>query len=229
MPRGAGVLFTGGKDSVYALHKALSEGYEVKVLLTVIPHYEHSMLYHKPPYQVLLAQAKSLGIPLESVGLSSQEGELSALEHLLKRARDKYGVELVVTGALKSNFQRRKFAEAASKLGMELYSPHWGLSDEEYMESLLRHGIKFIIVSITSMGIPLGLLGKALAPEDLEVLKKLSKKYGFNLSFEGGEAETLVVDAPLFKYRLEVEGRPVVVSEYEGYFVVSKCKLVKKS
>ena len=222
------VLFTGGKDSVYALHAAVKEGYDVRVLATVIPHYKYSMLYHQPRFEALLAQAQSTGIPLETIGLYEPQNEVGALRHLFKRTKGEYGVEAVVMGAVKSLFQLRAFREAAESLGLKVYAPIWGRDELDYMRGLLRGGVEFIIVSITSMGIPHSMLGKVFDETDLEKLSKLSEIYGFNLSFEGGEAETLVINAPLFKYRLVVHGRRVTLSEFEGYFDIEKVALVKK-
>lgn len=224
----AGVLFTGGKDSVYALHKAVSSGLNVVVLLTIVPHYKYSMLYHQPYFEVLRAQAQSLNIPLESAGVYDPEKEVEYLDYLVGRALKMYNIKVLVSGAIKSRFQRRVFESVAEKWGLELYVPHWGLDDYEYMKALLDYGIEFITISITAMGIPHSILGRKFTKEDLELLSKLSTKYGFNLSFEGGEAETLVVDAPLFRYTIEVEGDVIRVSEFESYFQVKKYKLVKK-
>lgn len=222
------VLFTGGKDSVYALHRAVKEGLEVKVLVTVIPHYRYSMLYHQPIYPSLLAQAQALSIPLETTGLYNSDYEVEALKRLLSRVKRKYGVSTVVTGSVKSRFQLRVFREVTDELGLKIYAPCWGISEEEYMKELLSNGIEFIIISITSMGIPHYLLGKVFDINDLERLIKLAERYGFNISFEGGEAETLAVNAPLFKYRLVVYGKGIVVSQFEGYFRVEKVVLAKK-
>jgi Predicted ATPases of PP-loop superfamily len=96
------------------------------------------------------------------------------------------------------------------------------------MVNVLRENIEFMLTSITSMGIPFELLGRIFTWRDLDKLIKLSKKYGFNLSFEGGEAETFVTNAPLFKYKLILTGRTIIVSDYEGYYEISRVKLVKK-
>jgi ABC transporter with metal-binding/Fe-S-binding domain ATP-binding protein len=225
----AAVLFTGGKDSVYALHKAIENGVEVKVLVSIIPLYKYSLLYHQPIFRGLVAQAQSLSIPLESMGLLDPSREREALTTLLQRAKSKYGVNMVVTGAVKSVFQYKAFREISRGVGLELYAPNWGVNEEEYMESILRGNIEFSLISITSMGIPHELLGKVFTWRDLDKLVKLSKKYGFNLSFEGGEAETFVTNAPLFKYKLILTGRTIIVSDYEGYYEISRVKLAKKT
>lgn len=222
------VLFTGGKDSTFALHRAIETGLDVCVLVSIIPHYNYSLLYHKPLFEAIKCQAHSLGLPLETTGVYSESSEKDALLSALKRVREKYNVKVLVTGAVKSRYQERMFKEIAGIVGLELYNPLWGISEENYLEKLIEYGFEFMLVSITSMGIPLSLLGRILNYSDVLKLKLLALKYGFNLSFEGGDAETFVVNAPLFKYRVAVKGRSVVISEYEGYYVISKCSLVEK-
>ncbi|ADV64398.1 diphthine--ammonia ligase [Desulfurococcus mucosus] len=224
----ATVLFTGGKDSVYALHKAAEAGYRIVVLSSIIPLYRYSMLYHQPYFNILQAQSQSLGIPLETIGVSEGEMEIDALRMLLTRVRDRYGVKVVVSGAIASNYQRKRFEQVVGELGLELYTPLWGRNPYKYLGELLENGIRFIIMSITSMGIPLEILGREIEAEDVERLIKLARKYGFDPSFEGGDAETIVVDSPLFKYRLLIAGEKKILSEYEGYYEPSAVRLVKK-
>lgn len=225
----AAVLFTGGKDSVYSLHKAFSEGISVKLLIGIYPHYNYSMLYHRPDFNVLSLQAYALGIPLESFGVYNPENELDVLEKALIRAKKRYGVNLLITGAIRSRFQKSRFTAVAEKLGLKSYSPLWGVDQEDYLRSLLSSGIKFMIISITTMGLPHNMLGRVVTEDMIEEIVRRSRKYGFNPSFEGGEAETLVVDAPLFKRRICVDGKIRAVSEFEAYFDIYKAWVVKKS
>jgi predicted ATP pyrophosphatase (TIGR00289 family) len=224
----AGVLFTGGKDSVMALHKAVKSGLKPVVLLTAIPLYKYSMLYHQPIFTCLQLQAKALELPLETIGVYDPQRELTSLKFLMHRAKVRYRVEAIVTGSIKSKYQFRVFNDVALEEGLEIYAPLWMVDEENYLRELIKAGIKFMLISITSMGIPLSLLGKVVEEGDVERLITLSRKYGFNPSFEGGDAETLVVDAPLFKYILVPSGRVEVVSEFEGYYVVEKAKLLRK-
>ena len=224
----AAVLYTGGKDSTFAVHRAVESGLEVSVLVSIIPHYNYSLLYHKPSFEALKCQAHALGIPLETAGLCDERNEVQALYTTLRRVKDVYGVKTLVLGAIKSKYQLRLFSEVANALQLEVYAPLWGVAEEDYLNRLLDYGLEFALISITSMGIPMSLLGKVLSREDVAMLKNLSLKYGFNISFEGGDAETLVLNAPLFKYRVSLRGYTRVISEYEGYYEIVKCGLVKK-
>ena len=67
------VLFSGGKDSCLALHKALLEGYEVRYLLNVDVENEDSFMFHKPNLKLLKMQGEMLGIDLAVVKSKGEE------------------------------------------------------------------------------------------------------------------------------------------------------------
>ncbi len=216
----ATVLFTGGKDSHYALYWALHQGFDVVVLSSIIPLYEYSPLYHKPELSILELQAKCLSIDLEYEFADDEARELLVLRDLLKRVRDEYGVEAVFSGAILSDFQRMRFSMIAEELGLKSYTPLWRINQEKYMWELVEHGFEILILSINTMGLPLELVGRILSRDDVELIIEKSKRYGFNPAFEGGEAETLVVYMPHYRGRIRVVGRKVFLSPYEAKFLI---------
>ena len=183
------------------------------------------MLYHRPRQEILELQAKSMGFPLETILVDSPAKEEEALKELLIRVRDSYGVETIVTGAVLSDFQRLRFVSIIEEIGLNLYSPLWRFDQERYLIELIEHGIEFIIVSINTYGLPVKYLGRVLTMRDAYEIIELARKYGFNPSFEGGEAETLVVNAPLFSRRLVVEGEVVVRGLNEYVFSIKNASL----
>ncbi len=221
----ATVLFTGGKDSTYALHLAYLQGYEIKVLSSIIPRYEYSMLYHRPYTSLLEMQSKSLGLPLVVKTVEEKDMELEILYELLKEVRDKWGVEVVVSGALYSDYQRMRYTMVIDELGLELYSPLWRIDQEKYMLELIENGIEFILLSINTYGLSPRFLGKILSYDDVLEIIESARKYGFNPAFEGGEAETLVVYGPLFRKKLVVDGIAVRKGLYEHVFVIKNTVL----
>jgi len=98
-------------------------------------------------------------------------------------------------------------------------------NEKEYMENLLESNFHFIPISVTSDGLDESWLGKEITQEDLITLEKLSKKYGFNLSFEGGEAETFVTDCPLFSHPIKIVKSKKIWDGYRGRFEILEAKL----
>ncbi|ALU11345.1 ATP binding protein [Ignicoccus islandicus DSM 13165] len=136
------------------------------------------------------------------------EGSEDLIIDLLEIAK-RNGATHVVTGALLSDYQRQRMSFLSQKLGLRVINPIWKINQEEYMRNLVRYGFEFILVRVASMGLGPEFLGRPITQNDIELIIELSRKYKFNPAFEGGEAETLVIYAPLFKKRLNVKGRIV--------------------
>ncbi len=193
------------------------------------PRREDSWMFHRPAVELTRLQAEALGMPILLRETSGEKGaELADLEEALREARDAYGVYGVVTGALLSDYQRMNINIVAHGLGLKVYSPLWRKDQEDYMRRLVRHGFRFIVTSIDAYGLGGRFLGRVVDEKMVEEIISRSRRYGFNPAFEGGEAETLVLDAPLFAKRLVVRGRPLRVGEYSWRFVIEEARLVDK-
>ncbi len=153
-----------------------------------------------------------------------KEGNESLLKDLLELAK-KEGATHVISGALLSDYQRQRMGYLAHKLGMKVVNPLWRIDQEKYMRKLIDYGFEFIIVRIASMGLDPEFLGKVLTKNDVERIIELSKKFKFNPAFEGGEAETLVTYAPLFKKRLIVKGEPRKRGPDDWVYVIKEAHL----
>ncbi|NPA98283.1 MAG: diphthine--ammonia ligase [Crenarchaeota archaeon] len=216
------VLFTGGKDSSFALYWMMIQGFRVRCLVSIIPDYEDSMLYHRPMEDILRLQAESIGLPLVTIRVSRPEEELEALRKALVVARDDYGIEGVASGALLSDYQRMRYSMIAEELGLKSYTPLWRIDQKKYMYELIDAGIKFMIISISSYGLPHSLLGKVIDDhETISLIIKLAERYGFNPAFEGGEAETLVIDAPFFSKKICINGIREIKGPYNSVYRIT--------
>ncbi len=222
-------LYSGGKDSNYALHWAFLHGFSVECLVTLRPAREDSWMFHYPGIELTRLQAEALGLPQIMVETGGEkEKELEDLREALSLAKNRYGVEGVVAGALLSDYQRMRISLVAEELGLRSYTPLWRKSQESYMRWLVMDGFKFILLSISAMGLSPSLLGRPLDDRDVEEIISLARRYGFNPALEGGEAETLVLDAPLFSKSLEVEGEPVKRGPYEWVYQIRSARLREK-
>ena len=175
-------------------------------MITILPLSDESKLLHFPNIEITKLQSKCMNIPQLYVKSESNETEIeeSLLEEALKKAKSEYGVDCLVHGGILSEFQKNIFEKACSKLDLKLISPLWHKDQIEYMKNLIESDFHFIITSVSSDGLDETWLGKEITLEDLSKLEQLGKKYGFNVNFEGGEAETLVVDCPLFSQPLKI-------------------------
>ena len=220
-------LFSGGKDSMYAIALAQKQGHEIKCLLSIFPKSDESHLLHHPNISWTKLQSKSMNIPqLTIVSTSEQtDDELSVIENLLKLAIEKFQIEGIVHGGIKSKFQKDKFQIICSKLNLTVVAPLWGTVPEEYMNELIDSGFDFILTAVTSDGLNDSWLGKTISKSDVISLKNLSEKFGFNLNFEGGEAETFVINCPLFTNSIKINEFQKQWDGYRGRFEIVDAEL----
>ena len=78
------------------------------------------------------------------------------------------------------------------------------------------------------MGLGKEWLGRLIDVQALGRLAALSAKYGFSLVFEGGEAETLVIDCPLFQKKLQINEATLHWDGQRGMFEIQDASLVEK-
>ncbi|PIU22239.1 MAG: hypothetical protein COT14_02105 [Candidatus Diapherotrites archaeon CG08_land_8_20_14_0_20_30_16] len=223
-------LFSGGKDSVLALHIMKNMNYKVSCLITIDSKNKDSYMYHTPTIHLVDLQSKSLGVPLiKCKTAGKKEKELSALKSALIKAKKKYNINGVITGALYSNYQRDRIEKISDELGLKVFSPLWHKSQYEEVKELISLHIVGVITKIAAQGLQNDFLGKVLDKNLLEQLKQLENKYGFNICGEGGEYETFVLDAPIFRKKIEIEKSKVKMeNEFTGELLIEKAKLVGK-
>lgn len=220
-------LFSGGKDSTYSIFLAKKQGHEIKCLLSVFPKSDESHLLHHPNLQWTALQSQSMQIPQLTIKseLDETDNEINSLEKILIQAIDEYQIEGLVHGGIQSQFQKEKFENLCNKLNLKSIAPLWNRNPLEYMNELISSNFVFIITSVSSGGLDDSWLGKIITKNDIDILYVLSQKFGFNLNFEGGEAETFVVDCSLFSHAIKIIQGKKIWDGYRGRFEIVDARL----
>ena len=212
-------LFSGGKDSSWALYRAMASDRNVSHLVTVHPG-EASYMYHVPATRLARLAAESIGLPLievdpeafdaEEATDSSVQGdrELAPLEAALADLDAEVGLAGVTAGAVESEYQTSRIRGMCDRLGIDLYAPLWGENPRNLAEAMLDAGFDIRIVRVAARGLDASWLGRTLDVEALGELDDLNEEYGVHVLGEGGEFETLVVDGPHLDRRIELEYEP---------------------
>jgi len=224
-------LFSGGKDSTYSIYKVKQMGHDVKCLVTVFPKSSDSQLLHFPAIELTKLQSKTLKISQITSTLDSNElaQEMDALKILLKRAKQDFQIEGLVHGGISSEFQKKRFEKICKENDLKIITPLWKINAKEYMNEIISSGFQFILTSVSSDGLDETWLGKIISRSDISKLSKLSDKFGFNLNFEGGEAETFVLDCPLYSYPLKIIKSKITWDGYRGVLQIDNVDLgIKK-
>ena len=220
-------LFSGGKDSLFSVYLAKRLGHEIKCLITISPKSDESHLLHHPNVKWTRLQSESMKIPQITMTSESDETtvEVKVLEEMLIRAKNDYCIEGIVHGGIKSKFQKNNFETLCNKLNLQIISPLWGFDSKQYLNDLISSKFIFIITSVSSDGLDDSWLGKQIGKNELDTLLTLSEKFSFNLDFEGGEAETFVVNCPLFLNPIEIINGEKIWDGYRGRFEILDARL----
>ena len=196
-------LTSGGKDSLYAVYLARKEGHDIRYLLSMMPESHESYMFHHPNIELTQIQAELMGIPLLVEKTSGEkEKELKDLERLILRVKDE--VDGILTGVIASNYQRERIDRICKKFSLECISPLWHINPEKYWHELMRSGFRIMITSVSAEGLDKGWLGRIIDEKTVDELKELNRRFKIHLSFEGGEAETLVLDCPMFEKGIKI-------------------------
>jgi len=223
-------LFSGGKDSVFALYKTLQEGHEVTCLITIKSERTDSYMFHIPNIEFAKLQAEALEIPvvyIESSGV--KEKELNDLKKAMEIAKKKYNVEGLVSGALASKYQSSRIKKLCDELDLISINPLWGIDEEQYLMDLINAKFKVIITGIAADGLNKSWLGRKIGNECIGDLKKINEKNKIHIAGEGGEYETFVLDCPLFRKRIKIRDFNVIMeNECTGQYTIKAAELVEK-
>ena len=223
-----GVLFSGGKDSTFACYRAIEKN-TVACLITLISENVDSYMFHTPNIRRTGLQAEAMGIPLLSWYTEGRkEEELVDLKDAIAAAREKYGIEGIVTGAIESVYQAARVQRICRELNMWCFNPLWQINQVDYLRLLISDGFNIIISGVFAYPFDESWVGATLTEELVQKLVQLQKKYKINPSGEGGELETFVLDGPLFKKRIEILKASRTYENYRGHFIIDDARLVEK-
>lgn len=223
-----GVLFSGGKDSVFACRRAMERN-EVACLITLVSENPDSYMFHTPNIRHTGLQAKAMGIPLLTWPTQGiKEEELSDLAAAIAAARERYGIQGIVTGAIDSVYQAARMQRICRSQNLWCFNPLWQINQIDYLRWLLKENFSIIISGVYAYPFDAFWLGAKLTEERIQMLEQLEKKYRINPSGEGGELETFVLDAPFFQKKIEILKASLSYANYRGQFVVEEMRLVEK-
>ena len=214
-------LISGGKDSSFAIYRAIQEGHSVTDLITIVPENEDSFMFHSANIHLTHIISEASGIPLTSVSSSGEkEKELEDLKCALGRVN----VDGVAVGAIASEYQASRVQRICDELGLTMYAPLW----HNDPEALLREMIQLMdirMVKVAAGGMDESWLGRRFDEKLIEDLKALNRKYKVHIAGEGGEYETLVLDAPYYIKRINLLETEVVWMRDCGVMKVIRAEL----
>ncbi|PIN70328.1 TIGR00289 family protein [Candidatus Woesearchaeota archaeon CG11_big_fil_rev_8_21_14_0_20_43_8] len=218
-------LFSGGKDSIYAAYLAMQKA-EVVCLVTLVPENKESYMFHTPNIGWTELQAEAIGIPhLIHHTKGEKEKELDDLKDAIIKAKEKYQIDGIVTGAIESVYQAARIQRICHELGLWCFNPLWKREQVGFLRELNEKGFKAVISGVFAYPFDESWLGKMIDEDAIKELADLQKRYKINPSGEGGEIETFVVDGPVFKKKIEILRSKKTYDNYNGLFIIEEAEL----
>lgn len=190
--------FSGGKDSVLALYKAMQVGEAIGLIVMLEEEGKRSRSHGLPP-ALIQAQADSIGLPVYTAAASWAQYE-EVFMKLLEQGKHQ-GAEVLVTGDLDMPAHGCWHDKVTKNAGLQLGMPLWEMDHREAVLEFIHLGFTTIVVTVNlSLGMREDDLGRVLTHD---YIKELEAR-GIDPCGEGGEFHTTVLNGPIFKYPIPV-------------------------
>lgn len=198
-------LSSGGKDSILACQKALDTGLEVEYMVTVRPRNPDSYMFHSANLDAVAAIARAGGMEYVEIRTAGEkEDELVDLEAGVAALECKG----LVTGAVESVYQRDRLVRIAEHLDLELVTPLWRMDPLALLREVSAR-LHAIIVVTAADGLDASFLGVRIDGALIERLQRVAAVHQIHLAGEGGEYESLALNAPFYRHPVQFDSADV--------------------
>ncbi|CAM9017507.1 unnamed protein product [Wickerhamomyces anomalus] len=239
-------LVSGGKDSCFNILHCLAQGHELIALANLKPadpsvQELDSFMFQTVGHDALEFYSKCVGVPMfrgdingKSVNQQldykiTQEDEIEDLYLLLENVKIAHpDVEAVSVGAILSSYQRTRVENVCQRLGLTSLAFLWQRDQLELMTEMVESSMDARIIKVAAVGLNESHLGLSLK-QIFPTLLRLNQKFQVHICGEGGEFETLVLDAPFFVKKLEFNEFEKVVSNDGVAYLKPIVKVVEKT
>lgn len=198
-------LLSGGKDSMYAMYQLRKQGHDIAQIISMLSENPESYMFHVPNVRLVEEQAKLLELPITFAETKGEkELELEDLKRVFQQLKEQ-GIEGIVTGAVASRYQKQRIDKICKEVGLESLAPLWFQAPKELLINMIKDGFEIMIVAVGAPPLDESWLGRIVDYKCVGELVKLNMQYGIHVTFEGGEAESFVLNCPMFSKRIIVE------------------------
>jgi len=208
--------WSGGKDSSFALFEILNSGqYEVAGLLTTISEEYRRISMHGVRIDLLEAQARSIGIPLEKVMIPSSD-TMEEFDTKMQTVLEQFyadGISSVAFGDIFLEDLRKYREDNLKKAGMKGIFPLWKRDTTELSRTFLAKGFRTIISCVDSRVLDGSFSGREY---DEQFLSEIPP--GVDPCGENGEFHSFVYQGPIFRDPLYCERGEVVIRNEHFHF-----------
>jgi uncharacterized protein (TIGR00290 family) len=204
--------WSGGKDSVFALHKIIAnQNFEVDSLHTVIDEESKRIALHEIPEALIEKQSDSIGIRLEKIyrrTYNEQNDYTSKMKKFYGQCVDE-GITGVVFGDIFLKDLREYKLNLLKPFGLTGYFPLWGLHSRQLLKDFLDVGFKIQICAARADLFSKEQVGDEMDDQFLKTVPPHVDPCG-----ENGEFHTFVYDGPIFTVQIPFLKGDIVEKAY---------------
>lgn len=207
--------YSGGKDSHYAIYKALKDGYSVPFIFTFNAGKIHHRIFNDTlKIKILKEQANLMGIRL--IEYKFEDYQIPFIEAIKEIHRKEINGKLKkITFYSSMDYEIREKKDALlirnilslfKKLNIKYKSAVKGKKTIEMIKDSLKAGINFIITAVEK-NIDDFWIGKEAGNNFIEYIIKENRKGNY---IDANDFQTLVIKSPIIKKKLKIESWEIV-------------------
>ncbi len=219
-------LISGGKDSWYACHVMRHMGFCIHGVVNFYSERDDSYMLHTLNAEFVRKQAEASCLKYLAFRVSGvKEVEVNEMGLVLERIVKRDGIQALVSGAIKSDYQKHRLDMICEELGIVGYAPLWHKDEDMLLRDAVASGIRFVVVRTAAEGIE-NWVGAEINESNIDEFLESLKRTGVNLAGEGGEYETFVVAAPDFQRELKIVEYEIETDGKARNMILKKVKLI---
>jgi uncharacterized protein (TIGR00290 family) len=206
--------WSGGKDSSLCLHRILAgSSFTVDYLLTSVNTFHNRISMHGVRRELLEAQARSIGIPLQTIELPEQPGMQEYEQAMMEKVAflKSRGCNHALFGDIFLEDLKRYREEKLQSVDIRCEFPLWQVPTRQLIKEFIDLGFKAIIVCINERYLDKSFCGRLIDESFLRDLPEHADPCG-----ENGEYHSFVFEGPIFTDPIAFQKGEIVYREYKA-------------
>lgn len=204
--------YSGGKDSVLAIHRAVRQGMELQALIITYNTDLGRSWFHGIPEEVLRQVEASVGAPVILIKTTG-EAYNQSFEDVLRHQKE-LGAQVCVFGDIDIPGHLEWGKARCEAAGLSACFPLWQENREDLVRECVEAGFVPRITVVNTEKMSAEFLGRPITEELIAQLKE----QGVDVCGENGEYHSFVTEGPIFQKAVAVEFAPPL--EVDSYRVL---------